>query len=45
MLPRILPSLDETLGPNVEVVAVCNVHHNASPILVIWECTSERSAL
>jgi hypothetical protein len=33
MIPRILAAVVSVLGPNVEVIAVCNVHHNASPIL------------
>jgi hypothetical protein len=45
MPPIIHPSVVAALGPNVEVVAVCNVHHSASPILAIPDCTSERSDL
>jgi hypothetical protein len=33
----ILPSAVTDLGPNVEVDAVCSVHHRVSPRLVICE--------
>jgi hypothetical protein len=40
----ILPSAVAALEPKSKVVAVCNVHHNASAMFVICEFTSERSA-